>query len=80
MPNKAVIQHVGRMGTVRVVNSKNEVEDRPVSFRDMNDVPLVVRDGLGPEDWLILEGAGAGVRPGMTVRPKRVSPTDSLDK
>jgi RND family efflux transporter MFP subunit len=55
---------------VLVVNDKNVVEYRPVKL-GITDGPLrVVEEGIGPQDWIIVNGIQRA-RPGITVNPQR---------
>lgn len=54
---------------VLVVNDKNVVEYRPVRL-GITDGPLrVVEEGIGPQDWVIVNGIQRA-RPGITVNPQ----------
>jgi multidrug efflux system membrane fusion protein len=53
-----------------VVNDQNTVEYRKVELGPMIDGLRVIRDGLKPEDWVIVNGVQR-VRTGATVDPQR---------
>ena len=53
-----------------VVNDQNTVEYRQVELGPMSDGLRVVRNGLKPEDWVIVNGVQR-VRPGAKVDPER---------
>jgi RND family efflux transporter MFP subunit len=56
---------------VLVVNDKNVVEYRPVKLGGRQDDLRAVTEGLGPGDWVIVNGLQR-VRPGVTVAPQKV--------
>ena len=53
-----------------VVNDQNTVEYRQVELGPMSDGLRVVRNGLKPEDWVIVNGVQR-VRPGAKVDAER---------
>ena len=53
-----------------VVNDQNTVENRKVELGPVIDGLRVVRDGLKPEDWVIVNGVQR-VRPGAKVDPQQ---------
>jgi RND family efflux transporter MFP subunit len=53
-----------------VVNDQNTVEYRKVEVGPMIDGLRVIRDGLKPEDWVIVNGVQR-VRPGVRVNPQQ---------
>lgn len=53
-----------------VVNDQNTVEYRKVEVGPMIDGLRVIRDGLKPEDWVIVNGVQR-VRPGVRVNPQK---------
>lgn len=57
---------------VYVVNDKNVVERRDVKLDRVIDGLQVIRDGLTPQDWVVVNGIQR-VRDGVTVDPKRVA-------
>ena len=59
---------------VSVVNSSNVVEYRIVTLGPMADGLRVVRDGLRPEDEVIVNGL-MSARPGTTVKPNAAAPS-----
>jgi RND family efflux transporter MFP subunit len=77
-PHKAVMVTERAIGTdqgrrfVYVVNDKNIVERRDVVLDRLSDGLQVVRQGVKPEDWIIVNGIQR-VRDGATVDPKRVT-------
>jgi multidrug efflux system membrane fusion protein len=76
-PHKALMVTERAIGTdqglkfVYVVNDQNVVERRDVKLDRLSDGLQVVREGLKPEDWVIVNGIQR-VRDGLTVDPKRV--------
>jgi len=61
---------------VYLVNSQNVVERRDVVLDRVIDGLQVVREGLKPDDWVIVNGIQR-VRDGMKVDPKRVPMPDA---
>jgi multidrug efflux system membrane fusion protein len=57
---------------VLVVNDQNLVEYRPVQLGISSGALRVVEEGIGPNDWVIVNGIQRA-RPGITVSPERVS-------
>lgn len=55
---------------VFVVNDQNTVEYRKVTLGPLIDGLRVIRDGLKPEDWVVVNGVQR-VRPGAKVEPQR---------
>jgi RND family efflux transporter MFP subunit len=55
---------------VLVINGQNIVEQRPVQLGPIIDGLRVIREGLKPEDWVIVNGVQRS-RPGMRVDPQR---------
>ncbi len=53
-----------------VVNAQNTVEYRKVELGPMIDGLRVIREGLNPEDWVVVNGAQR-VRPGAKVDPRK---------
>lgn len=53
-----------------VVNDKNIVEYRPVKLGMTNEGMRVVESGVGPNDWIVVNGLQRA-RPGAPVNPKR---------
>ncbi len=76
-PHKAVLVTERAIGTdqglkfVYVVNDKKVVERRDVKLDRLSDGLQVVREGVKPEDWVIVNGIQR-VRDGLTVDPKEV--------
>ena len=76
-PHKAVMVTERAIGTdqglkfVYVVNDQKVVERRDVKLDRLSDGLQVVREGLKPEDWVIVNGIQR-VRDGVTVDPKQV--------
>jgi RND family efflux transporter MFP subunit len=66
VPEQAVINEKGQ-ASLFVVNDKDRVERRSVELGPRQGDLRAVRDGIGTDDWVILEGVG-DLRPGMTVR------------
>jgi RND family efflux transporter MFP subunit len=77
-PHKALMVTERAVGTdqgrkfVYVVNDQNVVERRDVRLDRLSDGLQVVREGVKPEDWVIVNGIQR-VRDGAKVEPKRVS-------
>jgi RND family efflux transporter MFP subunit len=77
-PHKAVMVTERAIGTdqglkfVYVVNDQKVVERRDVKLDRLSDGLQVVREGLRPEDWVIVNGIQR-VRDGVTVDPKQVT-------
>ncbi|MFO0845928.1 MAG: efflux RND transporter periplasmic adaptor subunit [Gemmataceae bacterium] len=75
-PYKALMVTERAVGTeqgrkfVYVVNDKNEVERRDVTLDRVVDGLQVVRDGLKPDDWVVVNGIQR-VRDAMKVAPRR---------
>src|SRR5439155_14355285 len=75
-PHKAVMITERAIGTdqgrkfVYVVNDKNEAERRDVQLDRVSDGLQVVREGLTPQDWVVVNGIQR-VRDGAKVDPKR---------
>jgi RND family efflux transporter MFP subunit len=75
-PQKAIMLTERAVGTdqgrkfVYVVNDQNVVERRDVKLGRLSDGLQVVRDGVKPEDWVIVNGIQR-VRDGAKVDPKR---------
>jgi RND family efflux transporter MFP subunit len=55
---------------VMVVNDKNEVERRPVKLGTQEDDYRVVAEGLGADDWVIVNGLLRAI-PGKQVTPEK---------
>ncbi len=55
---------------VFVVNAKNEVEYRPIKLGTLVDGMYVIKDGVKPEDWVVVNGLQRA-RPGGKVTPQR---------
>jgi len=55
-----------------VVNDQQVVEYRQVQLGPLSDGLRVVREGLAPGEWVVVDGIQR-VRPGITVNPHRVS-------
>ena len=55
-----------------VVNAKNEVEYRRIKIGGIEKDLRVIEEGLGPDDWVIVNGLQR-VRPGVKVTPQRVN-------
>jgi RND family efflux transporter MFP subunit len=76
-PHKALMVTERAVGTdqgrkfVYVVNDQNVVERPDVKLGRLSDGLQVVREGLKPEDWVIVNGIQR-VRDGAKVEPKRV--------
>jgi multidrug efflux system membrane fusion protein len=75
-PHKAVMVTERAIGTdqglkfVYVVNDQNVAQRRDVKLGRLSDGLQVVREGIKPEDWIIVNGIQR-VRDGATVEPKR---------
>lgn len=76
-PQKALLITERAVGTdqgrkfVYVVNDQNIVERRDVNLGRLSDGLQVVREGVKPEDWVIVNGIQR-VRDGAKVEPRRV--------
>jgi RND family efflux transporter MFP subunit len=57
---------------VYVVTDKDEVEYRRVTLGPVIDGLRVVRDGVSPADWIVVNGL-MSVRPGAKVKPERTA-------
>jgi RND family efflux transporter MFP subunit len=57
---------------VLVVDADNKIEYRAVKLGPLADGLRVVREGLGPQETIVVNGL-QHVRPGMIVRPERVA-------
>src|SRR5262249_47906686 len=64
---------------VYVVNDQNVAERREVTLGRLADGLQVVREGLKPEDWVVVNGIQR-VRDGAKVEPKRVPMPDAPAK
>jgi RND family efflux transporter MFP subunit len=77
-PHKAVMVTERAIGTdqglkfVYIVNDQDVVERRDVKLGRLSDGLRVVREGVKPEDWIIVNGIQR-VRDGAKVEPKRTS-------
>jgi multidrug efflux system membrane fusion protein len=77
-PHKSLLITERAVGTdqgrkfVYVVNDQNVAERRDVKLGRLSDGLQVVREGLKPEDWVIVNGIQR-VRDGAKVEPKRIS-------
>jgi membrane fusion protein, multidrug efflux system len=77
-PHKAVMITERALGTdqglkfVYVVNAENIVERRDVTLDRVVDGLQVIRDGLKPDDWVVVSGIQR-VREGLKVEPKHVA-------
>jgi multidrug efflux system membrane fusion protein len=58
---------------VLVVNKQSVVERREVKLGALEDGLRVIEEGLGPDDWVVVD---LGPQPGDKVEPKRTPPTD----
>jgi membrane fusion protein, multidrug efflux system len=56
---------------VMIVNDQNTTEYRKVVLGPMVNGLRIIREGLKPEDWLIVKGVQRVVRPGLKVDPTR---------
>lgn len=54
-----------------IVNARDEVEYRAVKVGGLDGEMRVIDDGIGPEDWVIVNGLQR-VRPGIKVKTQRV--------
>jgi RND family efflux transporter MFP subunit len=55
-----------------IVNDKNEAVRRPVTLGPRRGDLRVVKDGLGADDWVVLDGSG-GPGSGTTIAPRKVN-------
>lgn len=69
--DRAIAMDQGRQ-YVMVVNSENRAEYRPIETGPLHDGFRVVRSGIKPQDWVIVNGLQF-VRPGVEVEASRVS-------
>ncbi len=63
-----------------VLSEENKVEYRPVQLGISTDGMRVIRKGVGPQDWVIVDGLQRA-RPGESVRPKKekmIAPAGAL--
>ncbi len=77
-PHRAMLVSERALGTdqgrkfLLAVNAKNVVERREVTLGALRDGLRVIESGVGPEDWIIVNGLQR-VRPGRTVQPQRIA-------
>ena len=69
IPDEAVVTDQTRR-LVYVLSRDNKVVPRPVELTAKVEGLRIVRAGLGPGEWVIIEGIGR-LQPGMPVSPKR---------
>jgi RND family efflux transporter MFP subunit len=70
VPQTAVVMDRGH-AFVFVVNDRNVAQRRPVELGSHQDGLRVVKDGLGADDFVVVDDLG-GLRPGTTVQPRQV--------
>ncbi len=58
---------------VYVVGDNNEAQYRPVKLGPVVDGMRVLREGVKPEEWVVVNGL-MGVRPGAKVNPQKAAP------
>lgn len=61
---------------VWVVNAENQTSYRPVTPGARIGQLRVIREGLQPDEWVVVEGAQK-LKPGITVAPERISLADT---
>jgi membrane fusion protein (multidrug efflux system) len=74
IPDRAVAADQ-RGDYVLVVNDKNIIEYRPVKLGMRVGQMRVVTEGVGPQDWIVINGLQRA-RPGAPVKPERTSELD----
>jgi RND family efflux transporter MFP subunit len=73
IPDQAVGTDQGQK-FIYVVNDQDAVEYRTVKLGPLIEGLRVVREGLKPKDWVVINGL-MSVRPGAKVKPDRAAPT-----
>lgn len=68
VPDKAVVTNLGQKG-VWVMDENHTVSLRPVVLGPLTDGLRVVREGLRPGEWIVVEG-GQKLKPGIAVLPE----------
>jgi multidrug efflux system membrane fusion protein len=58
-----------------VVNDQNTVEIRPIRLGPLLNGMRVIRQGIQPNDWVVVNGL-MSVRPGAKVNPQKTTPTE----
>ncbi len=72
IPDQSVGADLGQK-FVYVVNPQDTIEYRTVKLGPLIDGLRVVREGLQPQDWVVVNGL-MSVRPGVKVKPDRANP------
>lgn len=81
-PNKVLMVTERAIGSdqghkyVYVVNDQDIVERRDIELGRLVDGMQVIKEGLKPDDWVIVNGIQR-VRDGMKVQPRRPSGSDA---
>jgi RND family efflux transporter MFP subunit len=63
---------------VLTVNDEKKIERNPVTVGQTADGMVVIKEGLSPEDWIVLEGSQRA-RPGVEVSPQETEISRSSD-
>lgn len=71
LPDKAIATDQAQR-FVWVVNKDNQVEYRKVTLGARIGQSRVIKEGLKPEEWIVIEGLQK-LRPGIKVNPERIS-------
>lgn len=63
---------------VMIVNNQNTTEYRKVVLGPIVNGLRIIREGLKPEDWVIVKGLQRAIRPGVKIDPQRekIAPKD----
>jgi RND family efflux transporter MFP subunit len=69
LPQSAVLSD-DRGNYVYIINSKNEVERRPIKIGNVNDDGVTIAEGLSGSEAVVLS-AGPFLNPGQKVNPRR---------
>lgn len=70
LPDRAITSDQARQ-FVWIVKPDNQLEYRQVTPGPLRGTLRVVREGIGADDWVVVEGAQK-LRPGMSVNPERI--------
>lgn len=70
VPDEAIVTDQSRK-LVWVMNRENKVEPRPVETGPLVEGLRVVRDGLTPNDLVVVDGLGH-LQPGVAITPKKI--------
>ena len=69
LPQSAVLSD-DKGNYVYIINSKNEVERRPIKIGSVDDAGVTITEGLSGQETVVLS-AGPFLNPGQKVTPKR---------